>query len=297
MTVPASPSSLALCVLLAALPITAGAARPKRPKPRPDLVERSVSQLPSGTLDFGDDLTVRAQVRNAGHAKAPRSTTQFFLVGRLPPTLAATGWPIGSQAIPALKPGRSYTGTAHLRIPAASSGFDGGGGWHLIACADGPAKVRESNEANDCTLATTEITVKDKPNDPLPAQDGAPGLRGSGTLTFADQSGQVRFSVTFNQSVDTVTFWLPRDVGSGDFDGSNSYGCGGAQGPDGYEEVINGQTYHGIQCSLRTPQPPDTPLTGIINVSPDPSAGMGGYLYGATDNGNSVSGPFTMTGP
>ena len=92
----------------------------------------------------GTKISVTANVRNSGKAKAVRSTTAWLLsrdqkLGRdtvLKPT----------RATPALKPRKTWKGSATLTVPAATAA----GSYYVLACADHGRKVKETQEGNNC---------------------------------------------------------------------------------------------------------------------------------------------------
>ena len=78
---------------------SAGTAK-KRP-PLPDLVEKSVSRLPS-TTHPGQGFTVVDRVKNVGRATAPKSVTKFYLETKLAHDrhLQVPAWYLGPRRVP-----------------------------------------------------------------------------------------------------------------------------------------------------------------------------------------------------
>jgi PKD repeat protein len=92
----------------------------------------------------GARISVSATVRNGGRAKAGKSTTAWLLsrdqkLGRdvvLKPT----------RPTPALKPRKTWKGSATLTVPAATAA----GTYYVLACADQARRVKETQEGNNC---------------------------------------------------------------------------------------------------------------------------------------------------
>ena len=61
----------------------------------------------------------------------------------------------GSRTVPALTAQAIHSGTVTVTIPAAIPANT----YFLLACADGPNTVVETNEANNCTASSTTVTV------------------------------------------------------------------------------------------------------------------------------------------
>ena len=61
----------------------------------------------------------------------------------------------GSRGVPALAAGGTHSGTVTVTIPAATSPNT----YFLLACADAPNTVVETNETNNCTPSSTTVTV------------------------------------------------------------------------------------------------------------------------------------------
>jgi hypothetical protein len=122
-------------------------------KPQPDL-EVTALQNPPQALAPGAQFSVTNTVRNTGDERANRSFTiryELRPVGR--------GLPIalGTRTVAAnLLAGSQNSATTSLQLPAAAV-F---GTYVLRACADSGAAVPESDESNNCRLATTTTAVR-----------------------------------------------------------------------------------------------------------------------------------------
>ncbi|NYJ03715.1 hypothetical protein HNR19_004413 [Nocardioides thalensis] len=115
----------------------------------PDLVVSAVSAPAS--VDAGATLAVKVSVRNAGRARAGASTTTVHLSGDTRP-----GGDLVSRSVkvPRLGSGRTESATVRLEVPAGAAGD-----YRVLACADARKQVRESNERNNCRVATRAVTV------------------------------------------------------------------------------------------------------------------------------------------
>jgi hypothetical protein len=268
------------------VPLARAAVR-RRPA-KPDLVERSVTSISPATVHPGDAFTVRMAIRNAGRGSAPRSVATFSLSGRSIRSVGA--WDAGSRAVPALRPGRSYTAVAHLRVPRDDS-IDGR--YFVIACADGRAKLRESNERNNCRPTVGAITVAAVPQPAFPLSQSYPGLTGSGTFSFTSDPSRLGFQLSLSGPVSWIDIWVPGG-GNAAFTSPFMTGCASQL----EQKQFNGRTYTLVYCDLYPHSlPANTTASGYINMESPASAGMGGYFYGSNNNRDQEGGPFTFTGP
>src|SRR5206468_1204422 len=102
------------------------------------------------TLRPNQAFAVSATVANRGRGRARRSAVRFYLqAGARKIALDGVG------ATKALRRGRRAGGTARLVVP----GTIAPGTYRLLACADGLAKVRERNEANNCRAARGTVRI------------------------------------------------------------------------------------------------------------------------------------------
>jgi hypothetical protein len=108
----------------------------------PDLVERSVT-----LSQHGRTLDVRDTVGNRGGAAASPSWTAYFVGAKR----------IASRPVRSLLPGAASRASRRLTIPPAVPP----GSWRFRACADSRARVRESNERNNCRIASRLVVVGD----------------------------------------------------------------------------------------------------------------------------------------
>jgi RHS repeat-associated protein len=181
---------VACLMLLCAAPAEAA-------KRRPDLsVSKAKATQKSGKW------TVAWTVKNAGKAKAGKSTTAVLLSGGGKETKLA------SAPQKPLKAKKTATGKATATVPATLAA----GRYSLRVCADSANKVKERSERNNCRAATTiEITAPaPRPSPPLPkpipqpAQPAAPPEEQPAALTVGIDapavfaSGTVSFAFTGN---------------------------------------------------------------------------------------------------
>ena len=120
---------------------------------RPDLAENTVS-APPATKTRGTTFPVTDTVQNLGTVASAPSTTRYYLsldaVKSAGDTLLT-----GSRGVPALAAGASHSGTVTVTIPAATPLNT----YFLLACADAPNTVVETDESNNCTASGTTVTV------------------------------------------------------------------------------------------------------------------------------------------
>lgn len=155
----------AVLVLATAVLVATPAEAAKR---RPDLVVQALGNPPA-TVETGDTFAVTSRVRNAGTARARRSTTSYLLSRD---DKAGGDTTVGTQPLPALGPRRSATRTTRLTVPERTAP----GTYRLLACADSRRAVRERSETNNCRVAARAVTV----TDPFEG-------RLTGTLSFVDE--------------------------------------------------------------------------------------------------------------
>ena len=119
---------------------------------RPDLVESTVS-APPATKSRGTNFLVTDAVQNLGAVASGASATRHYLsldVVKSPSDMLMTGsrsvpaWP-RAPAIPA--PSRSRSRRQRRRA------------YFLLACADTPNTVLETNEGNNCKASSITVTV------------------------------------------------------------------------------------------------------------------------------------------
>ncbi len=120
---------------------------------RPDLVENTVS-APPATKARGTSFPVTDTVQNVGAVASGASATRYYLSLDAVKS-AGDALLTGSRTVPALAAGASHSGTVTVTIPAATPLNT----YFLLACADGPNTVVETNETNNCTASSTTVTV------------------------------------------------------------------------------------------------------------------------------------------
>jgi hypothetical protein len=108
----------------------------------PDLVESRVS-----VSQQGRSLRVSDVVRNRGGTTATASKTGYYLARVR----------IGTRSVESLRPATASRSSKALRIPSSVPQ----GSWRLLACADAGARIRESNERNNCRSAIGLVEVGD----------------------------------------------------------------------------------------------------------------------------------------
>jgi CARDB len=108
----------------------------------PDLVETSVT-----LSQHGRTLQVRDTVVNRGSATASASRVGYYVTGKR----------IGARPVAPLRARAAARGSKTLTVPSSVPL----GSWRLRACADSRARVRESNERNNCRVAARLVVVGD----------------------------------------------------------------------------------------------------------------------------------------
>jgi subtilase family serine protease len=116
-------------------------------------METSVSDPPA-LVAIGGSFSVTDTVINQGPVSAKASTTRYYLSTD---TTKSSGDKLltKTRSVPALEPGAVSTGTVTVTVPTTTA-F---GTYYLLACADGPALVAESNEANNCLASAAQVQV------------------------------------------------------------------------------------------------------------------------------------------
>jgi subtilase family serine protease len=119
----------------------------------PDLVESAVGSPPA-TANIGGSFTATDTVLNQGNGAAGASTTRYYLSAD---TVRNSGDRVltGTRAVPSLAPGASSSGSVTVKIPASHAL----GLHYLLACADDPRKILESDENNNCRASASRVNV------------------------------------------------------------------------------------------------------------------------------------------
>ena len=117
----------------------------------PDLVVSALTAPATGGA--GLPITVTDTTRNqTGTGPAPASTTRLYLSTN--PTWDAGDTLLGSREIPALTPGTASPGSTSLTIPAGTAV----GTYYILAVADAPAAIAETNEANNTRASLIRLS-------------------------------------------------------------------------------------------------------------------------------------------
>jgi subtilisin family serine protease len=120
----------------------------------PDLVASAVSDPPASAL-VGSPFSVTDAVQNAGSVNSAASVARYYLsldAVKDAGDVLLTGYRI----VPLLAPGAASSGSATVRVPAATVP----GMYRLFSCADGGSVVKESNEANNCTASAMTVAIR-----------------------------------------------------------------------------------------------------------------------------------------
>jgi CARDB len=156
-------AAFVLIVALAGL-LTASALA--KPKPRPDLVITVVLKPPANAVT-GASISIGATVKNKGKATAKASKVGFYL--SLDGRKDTGDLRLGRVPEPKLKKGKSKKPAGRSAIPASTPA----GSYSVLACADDPGRVKESNERTNCRASKSKIAL----TKPLPGDadgDGTP---------------------------------------------------------------------------------------------------------------------------
>jgi len=141
----------------------------------PDLMVQTLT-APS-TAAAGSTISISDATKNQGAGGAAASTTSFYLSANV--LLENTDTPVGTRAIGALAPNTASTGTSVLTIPSDTVA----GTYYVIAKADGPGAVQETQELNNVKFSTA---IKIGP-DLVESSTSVPTVAGAGfSLTVTD---------------------------------------------------------------------------------------------------------------
>lgn len=99
------------------------------------------------SVDAGSSFEVADVVRNKGNKRAKRSAVTYSL-SPSPDSGGKGAIALGTRPVPKLKPRRSSSGSATLRLPAETKP----GNYFLVACVSG--KFREKSGRNNCKAAS-----------------------------------------------------------------------------------------------------------------------------------------------
>lgn len=120
----------------------------------PDLITSTVSTQTVAT-GSGATFAVSDVVTNQGGAAAAASWTQYYLSPLT--NKAANGASLlgGSRAVSPLAAGATSMGSTTVTVPSQAAS----GSFYLLSCADDTNVVLESNESNNCGVASAKILV------------------------------------------------------------------------------------------------------------------------------------------
>src|SRR5206468_3952896 len=85
------------------------------------------------------------------------STTRFFL--STDRVFGSGDIPIGQRTVPNLPPGRGDRALTAITIPTSVSL----GTYYVVACADAPGNIFESNESDNCMASGATVQIVDPP--------------------------------------------------------------------------------------------------------------------------------------
>jgi len=118
----------------------------------PDLVETSMTILTASPVAAGATIQVQDTAKNLGPGSAAASMTWFYLSS----DGVTKGTYLYFRSVSALAGGASSgPATTSFALPSPLSV----GSYFILACADGPGQITESNESNNCTASPVAITV------------------------------------------------------------------------------------------------------------------------------------------
>jgi hypothetical protein len=176
---------------------------------RPDLVTTAVSAPPATALP-GGSFSVTDTVMNQGLAAAAASTTRYYLSPAAQKT-AQSKLLTGARAVAMLAPGVPSQGMKTVTVPSTIAPAT----YFLLACADDLARVVETDESNNCAVASAQITVG-RPDLAVTALGNPPASAPRGT-SFAI-TDEVTNHGALGAGPSTTRYYLSLDnrMGSGD---------------------------------------------------------------------------------
>jgi hypothetical protein len=170
-----------------------------------NLLANYVSGTPAAVAP-GGSLTVVDTTANVGYVNVGEpSTTRLYL--STDPVFSASDILLGQRVVSNLAPNRGEQGSTVVTIPQSVSP----GTYYLLACADGPAVIFETDELDNC-IDGTAIQVAEAQEAPvapgLPAALGqlrADGTTGLAVGAWTNQTTVVlRFTMTDGNRADTL---------------------------------------------------------------------------------------------
>jgi hypothetical protein len=167
---------------------------------RPDLVETRVTGSAT-VVRVGGSLVVTDTVRDRGRARAPRSTTGFYVSSDL--VRGPDDRLLARRPVRSLAPKAATQASATVKIPGSVAP----GSYRILACADDRHRIRESNESNNCRAAPGVVQVRG-----ASGVDNAPpvfaGLKAATTCIPGPVGGKTSASsyrLTWDAATDNVT--------------------------------------------------------------------------------------------
>ena len=185
-----------------------------------DLAATAVSNPPAVTSP-GASFTVTDTVHNPSSVAVAASVTRFYLSIN---SVRDAGDVLltGTRSVAGLASGATSTGQKTVTIPSAIAE----GPYWLLACADDTAKVRETNDVNNCMASSSAVTVG-RPdlrptavsNPPAVVRPGrsfsvSDTVHNGGSATAASSSSRYYLSVDASRSPDDVLLSGTRSVPS-----------------------------------------------------------------------------------
>jgi subtilase family serine protease len=138
---------------------------------------------------------------NQGNGGSPPSTTSFYLSTNL--WLDSSDVPLGSRTVPALAAGASSTATTTVPVPAGTAP----GSYYVLAKADGPEAIAESNETNNVAFGAN---VRLGPDLAVSALSVPMSVSSGGSFTATDSTTN---QGTAPASSTTTRFYLSTNYG------------------------------------------------------------------------------------
>ncbi len=107
-----------------------------------------------GVAGAGLAYAAKDTTRNNGEGDAPASQTWFYLsTNSVKDGSDVHLVPEAGRSVAPLAPAATSTGTTAVTIPSDTTA----GKWFLLACADGPGAIAESNEGDNCRAKTVYV--------------------------------------------------------------------------------------------------------------------------------------------
>lgn len=195
--------------------------------------------LPPASAAPGDTFSASDTVANQGGSTTTLGTTSRYYLSldavRGGPDILLTG----SRAVPILAANATSAGGVSVTIPSSTTPAT----YYLLACADDPAQVPESDEANNCRAAAATVQVTAPPKPPAPAADLVVSLVGNPPASAAPASSFTARDWGLNQGggpagPSVTRYYLSLDTARDDADirlsGSRAVGA-----------LVSGQAYKG----------------------------------------------------